>query len=182
MPETSTTCSTRIGAQRLDRPLLERVERLMLAATERQIRDEPVLDGPVVSADQLAELDRERRRDGDRAGSVLVVLGAGGHLAVRLQHAPDDVAGVERPHVVDDTAGLAGLQSQEALGQATQVEPDCQRQADQAEEHGQDQQRTHGSLLPHGQVGQSRHSGSQASVAAEHRRRRNLAERHAPVA
>ena len=90
-------------------------------------------------------------------GDVLVVVRAGGHLAVGLQHATDHVAGVERAHVVDDLAGLAGLEAQQPLGQAAQVEPDRQRQRDQPEQDSQDEQRTHRSLLANGQVGQSRH-------------------------
>ena len=134
-PVTSTTGCAGSAAQGRQRPAFERVERMPLAAREGQIGDEAVLHRAVMSADAVAELDRQGGGDRDRTGHLPVVGSAGGDLAVRLEHPADDVAGVEAAHVVDDPAGLAGLEAQQALGQAAQVEPDRDRQARQTKQH-----------------------------------------------
>jgi hypothetical protein len=78
-------------------------------------------------------------------------------LAVCLEHPPDYVAGVEAAHVVDDPAGLAGLEVQQAFGQAAQVEPHGNRQAEEPEKDRRHQQGSDRALLPRGLIGQSRH-------------------------
>ena len=143
-----------IGAQGGQGAALERVERVPLAPAERQVGDEAVLHRAVMRADPVAELDRQGGGDRDGARHLLVVGRAGGHLAVRLEHAADDVAGVEAAHVVDDPAGLAGLQAQQPLGQAAQVEPDGDRQAQQAQEDRRHQQGSDRALLARGLIGQ----------------------------
>ena len=139
-----------IRAQRGQCTALERVQRVTLPAFEWQVGDEAIFHSTIMGADPVAELDRQGGGDRYGAGYLHVVGGPGGDLPVRLEHPADDVAGIEAAHVVDDPAGLAGLEAQQPLGQAAQVESDGQGQRNQPEQDSQDEQRTHRSLLANG--------------------------------
>jgi hypothetical protein len=145
-----------LGPQGRERAALEGVEVVRLAAAERHVRHEAVLDRAVLGADALAELDRQGRRDRDRAGDVPVVVRRRDG-AVRLQHAPDHVAAVEGAHLVDDPADLARLAAQHPLRQAGEVEPHGGRQGDEPERHGARQKRTYGALLARDPLAQTGH-------------------------
>jgi hypothetical protein len=127
----------RIFPQALERLPLEGVERVRRPVFERVIREKPELRITVVAVDHVAQLERERGRDGNGTGDVRVI---GQHLRLLAvsKDTADHVAGVVIPDGVDRRGQLIGLLGQRTLRQVTQVEPDRDGQPGQDQQHEQD--------------------------------------------
>ncbi len=129
-----------IPAQRVERVLLELVELVRGAVLEREVRDEAVGDVFLLCADHPAELQRQRRRNRDRAGHGFIVVHDLGR-AVRIgEDPPDHIGRIIATHARDYRIEIRGLASQRGLAQLGQVEPYRERQSEQEEgDHGTDQ-------------------------------------------
>jgi hypothetical protein len=126
-----------IGAEGVERGALEFRQRVRLAAREGEIGHEVVADGAVAAGDEIADRDREGRRDRHRAGNVVVILYHLRRPAIRpgRENAADDVGRVKAADVGDDRADIERLPARGALGQVAQVEPDRNRQGRKQERH-----------------------------------------------
>ena len=132
-------CLARIFAQTMQRVGLEGVERMRRAVGERKIRHEPIGDVVLLLADDFAEFERERGRDGNGAGNVLVVVHDLGRRSRCGKNAADHVAGVVAAYAADDRVQVARLAAQIGIGQVAQVQPDRDRQPGKQQDHEEDE-------------------------------------------
>src|SRR5918993_5917907 len=126
-----------IGPKSRNGVLFEAVQLMRLTARKRQLRNEAVFHRAFVSADPLAELDRQRRRYRDSSYHLSVVVSCR-HRAGRLKYAADYVRAIECSHIIDNSADLAGLCPQQAFRKLSQVQQNRHRQSEEAKRHCQD--------------------------------------------
>ena len=98
----------RVGAQFGQRALLERVEVMRRPVLERVVGEEAVADVVLPLAQHAAKLEREGRRNGDRARDELVVVHHLGRSR-RREDPVDDVAGVVAANAGDDGVQVGRL-------------------------------------------------------------------------
>ena len=135
-PEAWYRRALRVLPQRFQRVALERIEGVRRPVLERMIREEAEADIAVVAIDDVAEIERQRGRNGNRARHRRVVRKHLGLFAAG-QHALDHVGGVVVPDVVDHRCQVVGLVEQRPFRQVAHVEPDGDRQSRQDDQHQQ---------------------------------------------
>ena len=96
---------------------LELVKRMRRAVGERVVGYEAIADVVLLFADHFAEFQRKRRRNGNRARKVFVIVHHTRNGSGRgRQNAADNVAGVVAADAGDDRIQVAGLTAQVAVG------------------------------------------------------------------
>lgn len=121
-------------AKLLQRAALEGVEPVRGAIGERLVGNEPVLDvSASARGDHVAQFERQRRRDRDRAFNILIIVQRQ-RVAVETLHARDHTRSVIAPDFGNHRIEGAGLNRKPGIGEIAKVEPDGDGQQDESEQ------------------------------------------------
>ena len=127
---------TGILPQRRQSLALERIEGVQGPVPERVVREEAEAHVAMLAIDDVAEFQRERSRNGNRARHGRIVRQHLGLFAAG-DDAFDHIGGVVVADAVDHRRQVVGLIEQRLFGQVAHVEPDRDRQAGQDHQHQQ---------------------------------------------